>query len=169
MLCATADARGSSSGRWRCVAVAYLVFVVLLVALGGKPYYLGGMYPALLAAGAEPTLAWMRRGATSVRRALLALGIVVSGVVSAVLMLPIVPVGVLHDTPIVAINYDAGETVGYPRAELHRWSASVQRVATIDNGVRFPAVNCRTSNHRAGLATFNHWLVRGMSTQAVLA
>ncbi|ABW13521.1 hypothetical protein Franean1_4134 [Parafrankia sp. EAN1pec] len=28
--------------------------------------------------------------------------------------LPIVPVSVLHDTPIAAVNYDAGETVGWP-------------------------------------------------------
>jgi hypothetical protein len=29
-------------------------------------------------------------------------------------MLPIVPIGALHATPIVAVNYDAGETVGWP-------------------------------------------------------
>ena len=35
--------------------------------------------------------------------------------VSAVLMLPIVPVAHLHQTPIVAANPDTGETVGWPR------------------------------------------------------
>jgi hypothetical protein len=39
---------------------------------------------------------------------------VVSAAVSAVLFLPLVPVRNLADTPIVAINYDAGETVGWP-------------------------------------------------------
>jgi hypothetical protein len=29
-------------------------------------------------------------------------------------MLPVVPVTALHDTPIVAVNYDAGEQVGWP-------------------------------------------------------
>lgn len=29
-------------------------------------------------------------------------------------MLPVLPVGWLHNTPIVAVNYDAGETVGWP-------------------------------------------------------
>jgi hypothetical protein len=28
--------------------------------------------------------------------------------------LPLVPIGALHSSPIVAINYDAGETVGWP-------------------------------------------------------
>lgn len=53
--------------RWRCLAIAYAVLVVLLVATGGKPYYLCGMYPALLAAGAAPTPAWAHRGTTRSR------------------------------------------------------------------------------------------------------
>jgi hypothetical protein len=28
--------------------------------------------------------------------------------------LPVLPVSVVHDTPIVALNYDAGETIGWP-------------------------------------------------------
>jgi len=108
-------ARDPRLARWRCFAVAYPVLVVVFVVVGGKPYYLCGMYPVLLAAGAEPTLAWMRRGAERVRRLLLGLAIALSAVVSVVLMLPIVPVTALRDTPVVAINYDAGETVGWPR------------------------------------------------------
>jgi 4-amino-4-deoxy-L-arabinose transferase-like glycosyltransferase len=108
-------ARDPHLARWRCVAIAYPVLVVIFVATGGKPYYLCGMYPALLAAGAEPTLAWMRRGASRARTAMVGTAIALSAVVSAVLMLPIVPVASLHDTPVVAINYDAGETVGWPR------------------------------------------------------
>ena len=29
---------------------------------GGKPYYLAGLYPVLLAAGAQPVLDWARAG-----------------------------------------------------------------------------------------------------------
>jgi len=108
-------ARDPALGRWRCFAVAYPLLVVVFVATGGKPYYLCGLYPALLAAGAAPTLAWMRRGALRVRAALLAAALVLSAAVSVVLMLPIVPVTALPATPIVAINYDAGETVGWPQ------------------------------------------------------
>lgn len=115
-------ARDRRLARWRCVAVAYPVLVVIFVATGGKPYYLCGIYPALLAAGAEPTLAWVRRGAARVRGALLGVAVALSAAVSAVLMLPIVPVAALHDTPVVAINYDAGETVGWPR-----FAATVER------------------------------------------
>ncbi len=107
-------ARDQRLATWRCIAIAYPVLVVIYIAAGGKPYYLCGLYPPLLAAGAEPTLAWMRRGATRARIALLGLAIALSAAVSAILMLPIVPVAALHDSPIVAINYDAGETVGWP-------------------------------------------------------
>lgn len=33
---------------------------------------------------------------------------------TALVMLPVLPVAALHDTPIVALNYDEGETVGWP-------------------------------------------------------
>ena len=40
--------------------------------------------------------------------------VAVSFIVAAVITLPLVPVTALHDTPIVAVNYDAGETVAWP-------------------------------------------------------
>jgi 4-amino-4-deoxy-L-arabinose transferase-like glycosyltransferase len=99
---------------FRAFAVAYLVLAVVFLVTGGKPYYLAGLYPVLLAAGAEPTLRWVRRGATRLRAGLLAGAITLSAAVSAVLFLPLVPVQHLAATPIVDINYDAGETVGWP-------------------------------------------------------
>jgi hypothetical protein len=48
------------------------------------------------------------------RRVLLVGAVALSFAVSAFLMLPLVPVGLLARTPVVAINYDAGETVGWP-------------------------------------------------------
>ena len=58
--------RDRALATWRCFAVAYPVLAVIFIATGGKPYYLCGMYPALLAAGAEPTLRWARsRGAAA--------------------------------------------------------------------------------------------------------
>jgi|CZKG01.1.fsa_nt_gi hypothetical protein len=38
---------------------------------GGKPYYLAGMFPLLLAVGARPVLRWVRHGRPRARRALL--------------------------------------------------------------------------------------------------
>lgn len=107
-------ARARQLRAWRAFAVAFAVLVVVFLGLGGKPYYLCGMYPVLLAAGSEPTLRWAQRGTTRPRAVVLGAAIALSAMVSAVLMLPIVPVSVLHDTPIVAINYDAGEQVGWP-------------------------------------------------------
>jgi 4-amino-4-deoxy-L-arabinose transferase-like glycosyltransferase len=100
---------------WRAFAVAYAVLAVVFLVTGGKPYYLAGFYPVLLAAGAGPVVAWVRRGAGRLRAGLLAAAVALSLVVNALLMLPLVPVEQLAGTPIAAVNYDAGETVGWPR------------------------------------------------------
>ncbi|HLM85264.1 MAG TPA: glycosyltransferase family 39 protein [Solirubrobacteraceae bacterium] len=100
--------------RWcRALGVAYIVLAIAVIVTGGKPYYLGGMFPLLLAAGAQPVLQWMRRGRPRVRRALLVAAVMLS-LTAIPVTLPIVPVGDLHDTAIVKLNYDAGETVGWP-------------------------------------------------------
>src|SRR5437762_11513223 len=55
----------------------------------------------------------MARGRVAVRRGALAAAFVLgAGVVPIVL--PIVPVKSLHDTPVVDSNYDAGETIAWP-------------------------------------------------------
>ena len=94
--------------RWaRSLAVAYLFLLVVFLVTGGKPCYLGGLHPVLLAAGAPPVIAWARRRGGAVRTAVTTLGI--SGATAAVLMLPLLPVGWLHRTPVVDVNDDAGE------------------------------------------------------------
>jgi hypothetical protein len=98
--------------RWcRPVAVCYFVLVALFVATGGKPYYIGGLEPALIAAGAAPVLAWCRRGRwrRGVPVALTALSLV-----GVIVTLPVLPLAALHRSPVVALNYDAGETVAWP-------------------------------------------------------
>ena len=97
---------------YRFLAVAYLVLVVVFLLTGGKPYYITGLYPALLAAGALPTLRWVRAGRGRRRQVLLGLAFLVS-LPNLVLMLPLLPERLLG--PVVAVNYDAGETVGWPR------------------------------------------------------
>jgi 4-amino-4-deoxy-L-arabinose transferase-like glycosyltransferase len=106
-------ARDPALRTWRAFAVAYVVLAVVFLLTGGKPYYLAGLYPVLLAAGAGPVTAWAhvgrRRPAAVVAAVVLSLGI------NSVLMLPLVPIERLAATPIVDVNYDAGETVGWPR------------------------------------------------------
>ncbi len=108
-------ARDPALRTWRAFAVAYAVLAVLFLLTGGKPYYLAGLYPVLLAAGAGPVVDWARRGAGRAGYAAVAGAIVLSLVINGVLMLPLVPVERLAATPIVDVNYDAGETVGWPR------------------------------------------------------
>jgi 4-amino-4-deoxy-L-arabinose transferase-like glycosyltransferase len=97
---------------WRFLGVAFGVLVVIFLVTDGKPYYLAGMYPVVFAAGAEPALRWASNRA---RRRLLGAALAVSALTNGIVVLPVVPARYLHDTPIVAMNYDAGETVGWPR------------------------------------------------------
>ncbi|GAB3360698.1 glycosyltransferase family 39 protein [Modestobacter lapidis] len=106
--------RDPALATWRAFAVAYPLLAAAFVATGGKPYYLAGLYPLLLAAGAEPAMAWARRGAARLRGGLLAAAPVLSLGIAAVLFLPVVPVARLAGTPVPDVNYDAGETVGWP-------------------------------------------------------
>lgn len=104
--------------RYRSIAVAYLVLAVLFLAVGGKPYYLAGMYPVLVAAGAEPTLRWVRvartRAGVRLRAGLLGIALAVSAAISAVLMLPLIPVQQVAATPVVNLNPNAAESIGWP-------------------------------------------------------
>jgi hypothetical protein len=93
--------------------VAYPILAAAFMATGGKPYYLAQIAPVLLAGGAQPTVDWAARERVRLRRGLLAAAIPLS-MTQLPITLPILPVSVLHDTPIVAVNYDAGETIGWP-------------------------------------------------------
>jgi hypothetical protein len=96
---------------WRFVGVAYVVLLVVFVATAAKPYYLAGLFPVLLGAGAPSVVDWARGAG---RRVLVGAALVLSLVVDGVLFLPVVPPDALADTPVVDVNYDAGEQVGWP-------------------------------------------------------
>jgi hypothetical protein len=87
------------------------VLLVVFVVTAAKPYYLAGFFPVLLGAGAQPVVAW---AGTNLRRALLGAALVLSLLIDGVLFLPVVPASSLAETPIVDVNYDAGEQVGWP-------------------------------------------------------
>ena len=57
---------------------------------GGKPYYLAGMFPLLVGAGAQPAADWLARGRTALRRGLAAAAVVLSLAIVPV-TLPVVP------------------------------------------------------------------------------
>lgn len=97
---------------YRAFVVAYGVLFVLFLLSGGKAYYLGGMYPVLLAAGSVGLVAIL--GDERKRWAAACSVIVVNAAMSAVLFLPVLPVSGLPGSPVLAVNYDAGETIGWP-------------------------------------------------------
>ncbi|MFI6868879.1 glycosyltransferase family 39 protein [Nocardia sp. NPDC050406] len=106
--------------QYRAFALTYGVLFVVYLIIGGKAYYLGGMYPLLLAAGAVGFERWLTADdrTYTVREvcgfAMCAV-VALSAAVSALLFLPVLPVDVLRDSRVLAVNYDAGETVGWPR------------------------------------------------------
>lgn len=118
-------ARDPGLQTWRAFAVAYPLLALVFTATGGKPYYLAGLYPVLLAAGAATVLAWAQTRPW--RSWTLGAALALTLAMTSVLMLPLVPADRLAATPIVDVNYDAGETVGWPE-----FAATVARVrATI--------------------------------------
>lgn len=98
--------------RWcRAVGVTWAVLVVVFIITGGKPYYIDGMLPVLFAAGAPRTWEWCNASSRRLRRIP---AVVALSLVGIVITLPVLPASALHDSPVVALNYDAGETVAWP-------------------------------------------------------
>jgi 4-amino-4-deoxy-L-arabinose transferase-like glycosyltransferase len=81
---------------WLLLAAAFLV-------TGGKPYYLAGLLPLLFAAGAMVVERWF---------APVIAAIAATAVVSAIIALPLLPVRAVD--PVLAVNPDVGETIGWP-------------------------------------------------------
>ena len=99
--------------RWcRAFGVGYVVLVLAVIVTGGKPYYVALAFPLFLAAGAQPAIDWAWRQRSRVRTWTVVLAVATA--IDAFITLPFVPLGALHSTPIVGINYDVGETVGWP-------------------------------------------------------
>lgn len=106
--------RSPTLAPFRSFGWAYVLLAVAFLVAGGKPYYLAGMFPVLLAAGAPAVIGWLGRRSVSGRRLIVASAFAVTLLINSVLMLPVIPVGGLSATPIPDVNYDAGETVGWP-------------------------------------------------------
>ena len=94
----------------RFLAWAWVVLAAVFMASGGKPYYLAGLLPVLLASGAVSVDGWLERRPH--RRALVA-GVVAASVAAGVLIaLPVLPAD--DADPVLAVNEDVGETIGWP-------------------------------------------------------
>lgn len=62
----------------RFLAWVWIVLAGVFMATGGKPYYLAGLLPFLIGAGAGWVDGWLERGRAGMRRAALGAGIGVS-------------------------------------------------------------------------------------------
>ena len=97
---------------FRFFAWAWVVLAIVFMASGGKPYYLAGLLPLLLGVGAVAVDGWLARGRTRARMGVLAGAIVLSGVIGAIISLPVLPAS--SADPVIAVNGDVGETIGWP-------------------------------------------------------
>jgi 4-amino-4-deoxy-L-arabinose transferase-like glycosyltransferase len=96
----------------RFLAWAWVVLAGVFMATGGKPYYLGGLLPVLIGAGAAQVDGWLERGRVAVRRAALGTAIALSAAGGLIISLPVLPEDAAD--PVVAVNEDVGETIGWP-------------------------------------------------------
>jgi 4-amino-4-deoxy-L-arabinose transferase-like glycosyltransferase len=108
---------------YRFLAWAWVVLAGVFMATGGKPYYLAGLLPALLGAGAAWVDGWIGRGRPRVRGAVVVAAVGASAVIGLVVSLPVLPAD--RAGAVVAVNEDVGETVGWPElagtvARVHR-------------------------------------------------
>jgi 4-amino-4-deoxy-L-arabinose transferase-like glycosyltransferase len=103
--------------QWRLVrafAVAYVVLLVIVLAVGGQVYYPFGIMPVLLAAGSVAGADWIARGAVGLRRGLIIAAVAVNAVATVLIALPVLPVEVFGRTPIPELNQVARDQVGWP-------------------------------------------------------
>ena len=96
----------------RFMAVAFPVLLLLTFLAGSQFYYPFGLLAVLFAAGCVPVAEWMSQSAR--RRAVTVAAITVNSVVSAVIALPLIPVGLVGDTPVPGINQLARDQIGWP-------------------------------------------------------
>jgi 4-amino-4-deoxy-L-arabinose transferase-like glycosyltransferase len=112
----------------RFLGWTWVVLVVVFLVAGGKPYYLAGLLPVLLAAGAQPVAAWLDGGRIRARGVTFGAALALSAVAAALIALPTLPAA--DAGPILAVNGDVGETIGWPElvdtvASVHPPGATV--------------------------------------------
>ena len=105
--------RHPEAQRFRPAGIAAVITLVLFFVAGGKPYYAGGIYTFLFAAGAVPIERRLARHALRPARAATALALTTA--VGAAIAVPLLPAAALATVPLQKINYDLAETIAWPR------------------------------------------------------
>jgi len=107
----------------RCFGVAYLALFALLLVTSGQQHYLFEAYPPLLAAAGVAASQWITDGARRLRMMAVSTLVAVSAANAAVFSLPVLPLSVLAETPVIEFNKELGEQIGWP--EMGRTVAEV--------------------------------------------
>jgi Dolichyl-phosphate-mannose-protein mannosyltransferase len=107
--------RARASERWRLLGWAPVAVLALVVLTGGKSYYAVGSLSLLAAAGGVVLDGWLARGRRPLRMTITGIAIAATGTITALLVLPIVPVTSLGSTLIPDIYHEAGAQVGWPQ------------------------------------------------------
>jgi hypothetical protein len=102
----------------RPAGIACGLVIIVQFILGGKPYYPGGVYVFLFAAGAVPVERWLaarRPLAGRIRPAIVMGGVMlISAAIGLAIALPVLPARALHYVPLQKINYDLAESIAWP-------------------------------------------------------
>ena len=133
--------RSPTARRYRAVGIACVITILLQFVLGGKPYYSGGAFTFLLAAGCVPLEGWLATRQSRASRfgpaARMATLMVVGAVIAAPVSLPVLPARALRTVPLQKINYDLGEEIAWPKLvalvahEYHALPTAQRRQTTI--------------------------------------
>lgn len=142
--------RSDDSRVWRALGLALVIDVALMFVTAGKSYYAGGFIPLALAAGAIRMDGWLSRGHAWIKWSVVAPTAVGSAAVMALIGLPLVPAGDLHDTPIPTIYGESIAQLGWPQL-----AAQVELVAgALSAGQRAHAVIVTAAYGQYGALTF---------------
>ena len=97
---------------FRLLATTFLAIFVVILAGGGKSYYVAGAWPPLMAAGAIVVDGWIARSRG--RMAVVGTAAAASLVLVVLLVLPVLPASTLATTSIPDIYQENAEQVGWP-------------------------------------------------------
>ena len=99
---------------WRAIGIAALVALGLVWITGGKAYYAIGSVGVFMAAGGIVLDRWLARGHARLKLAGFAAAAVLSGLLIALLALPILPVATYAASSLPAAVPDVANTIGWP-------------------------------------------------------
>jgi hypothetical protein len=114
----------------RFLAVSFPALLALVFLLGSQDYYPFGLVAVLFAVGCVPTADWLARGGAGRVATVAVLG-GVNALVSALIALPLIPLGSVGNTPIPDINQTAQDSIGWP-AYVRQVAAAYRTVPPAD-------------------------------------